>query len=94
MSTQKIREVEKLVQSYVYRNNGDCFFVSTGYRSTIEALGEVWYFETFAWEWNRETKDRGELIADNSGAKTETAAFDQHFSLANELHDTGKFENE
>jgi len=91
----KKREIEKFTQSYIYRDNGKCFFVSTGYRSThIEAAGgEVWYFETYAWEWDKDTKKRGERVADNSGALTEKAALKQHFEVCELLHATGEFKD-
>ena len=90
------RKTEKLIQSYVYRDNGDCFFISTAYRSTsIDAAGgEVWYYETFAWEWDKDTKERGKWVADHSGATCEKWAFDQHFTVSRRLHDTGEFNEE
>ena len=91
----KERKIDKFTQSYIYRDNGKCFYVSTVYRSThIDAAGgEVWYFETFAWEWDKDTKARGELIADNSGAVNEQMALKQHFHVCELLHAAGEFKD-
>ena len=87
----KQREQKKFTQTYVYRDNGDKFFVSTGYRqSSAELNPDGWYFETFAWELDDNNK-RTKMIADNSGAILEERALGQHYEVVRQLHETGEF---
>lgn len=48
-----------LIQSYVQ----DHYFVSTAYRRSSAMLNpQGWYYETIVWNWNPETKERGEIV--------------------------------
>ena len=90
----KERETEKLVQSYVYRDDGTSYFVSTAYRSTFIAAagGERWYYETLAWKLKDGTTEREDpIIADNSGAHLWERALLQHMEVVRQLQLNGKF---
>ena len=73
---------EKLIQSYVLER----YFVSTAYRraSTAEPM---YYYETIVWEWDKDTKERGEIIetADSSGYYK--VALENHLSICQKLSD-------
>lgn len=87
----KERELEKFTQSYVYRDNGDRFFVSTMYRQSSAALNpDGWYYETLAWRLDNEG-GRLEIVADNSGASFWEHALEQHTEVVKQLHEKGTF---
>lgn len=69
----------KLIQSYV-RNR---YFVSTAHRraSTAEPL---YFYEHFAWEWDSETKKRGNLIFEDM-SNSFHCAFNQHLQICVDL---------
>ncbi len=87
------RTNEQFTKSYVYRDNGDKFFVSTGYRESSAMLSDSWYFETFAWTLDENNK-RINWIADFSGASSEEKALEQHFEVVRQLHEKGSFNEE
>lgn len=88
----KERENEKFIQTYVYRDNGETFFVSTGYRKSSATLRpDDWYYETFAWRLD----DKGEgtdWVADNSGASYAKRAYAQHMEVVMQLQEKGVYE--
>ncbi len=65
---------EKLIQSYVV----DLFFVSTIYRESSAPIPNLWYYETMAWEWDRETRKRGELLLQEDSGTPKKAALENH----------------
>jgi hypothetical protein len=71
----------KLIQSYVR----DRYFVSTVLResSSIEAPSK--YFETFAWEWNSDTKELGEQVASEDASSWVDTAFKRHLEVCERL---------
>ena len=90
----KKRNVDKFNQSYVYRDNGEKFFVSTGYRCSSAALNpDGWYFDTLAWRLD-EKNERTDCVADHSGARSEHQALEQHFEVVKQLHEKGNFDSE
>jgi hypothetical protein len=87
----KERQKDKFTQTYVYRDNGESYFVSTAYReSSAELNPDGWYFETLAWTLN-DKNERLDIIADNSGAIDEPSALKQHFQVVEQLHEKGRF---
>lgn len=83
------QEVLKIMQTYVYHDYGENFFVSTCYRkSTTDHFD--WFYETFAWKL-QEAKELGEQVADVSGIKNEKLAIDRHFEVCRELYAKGFF---
>ncbi len=70
----------QLICSYVKGK----YFVSTIYRqaSTIEPM---WYFETMAWDWNNETKERGKIIEMDDSGVDEESAFNNHLLIIKKL---------
>jgi len=81
------KKPHKLIQSYVL----DKYFVSTAYRQCSAMLGShIWYYETYAWKRDKETKKTGEWIEDISGVSTEKGALDQHFEVCKKLTTGGK----
>lgn len=88
------RNIEKFTQSYIYRENGEKYFVSTGYRRSSAALNpDSWYFDTLAWRLD-ENDECTDWIADHSGARTESGALKQHFEVVKQLHEKGIFHSE
>mgnify|MGYP001606770574 FL=1 len=76
---------EKLMQTYLYTQRGN-FFVSTIYRRSSAMLNpDGWYYETFAWKLIKNTNERGEWVADNSGAFTIEGAIKQHNKVCSQL---------
>ena len=71
----------KLIQSYVK----DKFFVSTIYRESSACVpSPPWYFETMVWAWDKETRQRGELLEQYESGYTEVAALASHFCICKE----------
>lgn len=52
----------KIIQSYVFKNS-KCYFVSTANRENEFGI----YSETIVWEYNQESKEKGKLLAIDSG---------------------------
>ena len=72
----------KLIQSYVKEK----YFVSTAYRSSSAmVLPEMWYFETMVWDWNSETKQRGDWIIQEDSGTFESEAMDNHAKICRDL---------
>ena len=90
----KERETEKCFQTYVYRDDGTSYFVSTAYRQSSAMLNpDGWYYETFAWKLKDGTTEREDgIIADNSGARFWERALMQHMEVVQHLQLNGKFE--
>jgi len=76
---------KKIIQSYVYADNGKCFFVSTINRTydIPAAGGEVNGEETIAWEYDEVTKERGEMVWTGGGMK-------DHWYICQVLERNGK----
>jgi hypothetical protein len=55
----------RVLQSYVR----DKFFVSTCYRLSSAMYGG-WYYETFAWKWDKDTRKTGEFVYQDEGLKS------------------------
>lgn len=57
-------EDKRVIQSYVR----DKWFVSTIYReSSVAMIPAPWFYETLVWEWNPETKERGNIVHQAEG---------------------------
>ena len=78
-----------LAQTYVW-HSGEGFYVSTINRRSSAALsyGRI-YSETMVWEWNRETKKRGDIIGQDEHCEDSLFA---HQRMVQRLFDTGKCE--
>lgn len=50
-----------LIQSYVGKDEGNCFFVSTIYRRSSSMYGGM-YYETLVWKVDAKTFERGDMI--------------------------------
>jgi hypothetical protein len=70
----------KLIQSYVR----DRYFVSTALRQS-SCVPYTSFYETMAWEWSRETKKTGDLIAQESGAVSPEYALVEHYAVCRRL---------
>lgn len=83
---------DRFLQSYVFGEHGD-FFVSTAHRTSSASVEPgMMYYETFAWEWNKDKKESGKhIIADNSGAHSPEKARQQHLEVVRQLQDTGEY---
>lgn len=69
----------KQLKSYIWnRISGKCFYVSTIERdSSAPSSPALRYMETIAWEYDWDTKKRGDIaVQENNGP-----AFKQHFSI-------------
>jgi hypothetical protein len=64
----------------------DKFFISTIYRES-SCLGAGWYFETMAWEWNKETQKKGSIIKIDESYSEETA-INTHCLIVSKLNKT------
>jgi hypothetical protein len=72
----------KLIQSYLLEK----YFVSTAYRrSSAVELTEHWYYETMVWEWDAETKERGNVLLQESSGIGKESAIRNHFSICLEF---------
>lgn len=77
-----------LIQSYVMHGE-TCFFVSTINRaSSAELAYGSTYAETLAWVVDVETKQRGDIVAQDEAS---TGSMKGHFRVCEKLAATGKF---
>jgi len=82
---------KKFLQSYLFTDEYENFFISTCYRmSSVMMDPAPWFYETFAWKLDKD-RHRTDWVADNSGAGTPMGAFDQHFEVIRQLEATGEF---
>ena len=82
---------KKLLQSYLFTEKYGDFFISTVHRSSSvmdEPCGK--YYETYAWRLDKD-KHRTDWVADNSGAISQSGAFDQHIEVCRQLETKGEF---
>jgi len=64
----------------------DKFFISTIYRES-SCLDGGWYFETMAWEWNKETQQRGSIVEIDESYSEQTAIH-IHCLMVSKLNET------
>ena len=74
-----------LIQSYVH-HKGKCFFVSTIDRDSSAAAYQGLYAETIVWEWNKETRERGEMIGQDEGGQ---GSIYEHARICRDLFKNG-----
>lgn len=80
-----------LIQTYL-TNPGR--MISTMYRQSSAAYGPGWYYETIVWEWERSTKERGDILhTEDSGSVADTA-HRRHAELIRRIVAGEKLENE
>ena len=73
----------KLIQSYVYNK----YFVSTAYReSSVAIIPSMWYYETIAWEWDKDTKKRGKMLLMEDSGNFPKTAMENHFKICANLN--------
>lgn len=81
-----------IAQTYIYRAEGQCFFVSTINRESSAALAYgATYAETMAWEFDRTTNTRGHLVAMDEAA---TDSIVGHIRVCEALHKHGSVDND
>ena len=78
----------KLCQSYVSYEDKE-YFVSTINREGSAMQGGV-YAETMVWEWDRETRNRGNLVGQDEGMKDTIRV---HIKMVERIFATGTFED-
>ncbi len=63
----------------------DKYLISTMYRqaSTIEPM---WYFETIAWNWDKETKKRVSIVEMDDSGISEEIAIINHMNIVQKLN--------
>lgn len=72
----------KLIQSYVR----DTWFVSTIWRqSSAPIVSAPWYYETIVWEWDPETRERGNIISSHDGGSDYVMAARHHARVCEDL---------
>ena len=77
-----------LIQSYVLKK----WFVSTIHReSSVMESPPPWFYETLVWEWNAETRERGELLYQAGGSHYESGGLLDHFEVCKQLTETGSY---
>ncbi len=82
---------DKVMQSYVW-HDGKCFFVSTINRESSEVLAYGHrYAETMVWEYDPETRERGDLVGQFDGVE---GTIGTHVSVCRKLNDTGSVKDE
>jgi hypothetical protein len=80
---------DTLIQSTV-QHGGKWFFASTINRESSAQLSYGGtYAETMVWEWNFDTKTRGDLVGQDEGS---TDSIRVHIVICERLHSTGKFD--
>lgn len=77
---------DRKLKSYVWHGE-QCFFVSTIERDSSAMVGgpPARFHETLAWEYDWETKERGDIVAQDGDGE----AFQQHFSMCELLFRSG-----
>ena len=81
----------KFIQSYLYTEKFGNFFVSTCRRKSSSDRDPFgWYYETFAWKLDKDNH-RTDWVADNSGATSQSEAYDQHIEIVRQLELKGEF---
>jgi hypothetical protein len=81
----------KVAQSYVWHAE-KAFFVSTIDRESSAALAPgLVYSETFAWEWDPETRERGDIVGQAEGFAGDVTV---HLDVVRSLRRTGRMPRE
>ncbi len=76
------------ISSYVHHHDsGKAWNVSTIYRQCSSPNWDGMYYETIVWEWDPETRKRGEFVHQAEGLGA-------HFEICRSLMDSGKFPGE
>ena len=70
----------KLIQSYLEEQ----YFVSTIHRKSSTSP-PLRYYETMVWEWDKETRKRGKLLAQHDSGVGKHSAIDDHALICIEL---------
>lgn len=63
-----------LICSYIKEK----YYVSTIHRESSASEGPKMYYETIVWQWNSESRVRGELLEQHDSGLWETQAFESH----------------
>jgi hypothetical protein len=80
----------RIIQTYV-THKGKEYFISTINRESSSMYGGI-YAETLVWEWDRETRERGDLVGQDEGSRDSIRA---HLQMVERIFKTGKcVENE
>lgn len=75
------RPDNSILKTYVYTDAG-CYYVSTIERDSSAMVSPPMRFnETIAWEWNKETRERGNIVM----MEGEGVAIKQHFGVVSLL---------
>lgn len=95
MSYSEEREPNKtLIQTYVFYSSESqedkAFFVSTIDRTSSSMYGGR-YAETIVWEWNKSTKERGDIVHMGEGFK---GSIRTHMKICEKLYEVGTMEEE
>lgn len=79
---------DTIAQTYV-AHNGRWFFVSTINRESSAMIEPPvpWYAETLAWEWNPDTKERGEIVGQDEAP---SGCIYAHQRMVESLFQTGR----
>ena len=81
------------LKSYVWhRTTGRCFFVSTIERdsSAMTEPPPMRFMETIAWEYDWDSRMRGELVAMDGSNNV----LIQHFEMCRQLYNTGEYKSQ
>jgi hypothetical protein len=70
----------KLIQSYVK----ELFFVSTIYRQSSAIVHDMWYYETIAFTWDKETRQSRNIVCMEESTFADSAIKD-HFNICMKL---------
>lgn len=84
---------KKFLQSYLFTSEYGNFFISTCYRRSSVLNDPSWYYETFAWQLDKD-RHRTDWVADNSGSISPGRAFKQHIEICRQLELKGEFKKE
>ena len=77
------KKEHKLIQSYVLEK----YFVSTIYRESSCEIPNIWYYETMVWEWDKETRERGEILLQEDSGMSKNIALGNHNRICLNLLD-------
>lgn len=75
-------KTHRLIQSYYL----DKYLISTVFRRA-SVPGEIWYYETIVWEWDKDTKERGKILLTEDSGSGKVMAMNNHFDIIKTLHE-------
>lgn len=86
MSEEDSHVDEPIIQSYVLEQ----WYVSTIRRRSSASLGPRMFHETLVWEWDKKTRERGNIVGQSGASDYLAAALGNHARVCLEMAISGK----